>query len=267
MTTIISTIAHKGGVGKTTITVGLAEALATRNFRVLVADLDPQANASRRLGIAPGGDHATLVEIMDMGRGPVETGLASKVIRPCTWSSPAAARISVLPSRFDLSTREEDAARPGAVRRLKKLLDSEQIRTDYDVILIDTPPSLGHLTQNALVASELALLIAAPEHDAVEGALRSSDFINSYKDDLGNPGLGITGVVVNGYRSGTILHKTYLGALRENFGETLLRQPYLPLRTELANAMSAGVPLSSSAPVMWPQIQQLAENLMEKANG
>ena len=150
---------NKGGVGKTTVTVNLAAALAEAGRRVLVVDVDPQANAGRRLGVVhdPAAPRPTISEAIQANAA----GCAADVLVPCGWTGEEYRRIDVAPARFDLENRVSEAATLGAVLRLKTALDG--VDDDHDVVLIDCPPSLGHLTQLALAAADAAVCVAEPE--------------------------------------------------------------------------------------------------------
>ena len=156
---------NKGGVGKTTVTVQLAAALARSGLEVLVVDMDPQANATRRLGVS--------------------------------WNP---------------------AAPVPTMSEVIKALDGWSER--YDVVLIDTRPDLGHLVQMSLAAADTVLIVAAPEYDAVEAAVRVRDFVTEHSADLTNDGLAVGGVVVT-MRKPTAEHNFQLEGLADTFGKSL----------------------------------------------
>jgi len=213
---------NKGGVGKSQVTVHLADALARAGNTVLVVDLDPQANATRRLGVTidPAQPIPTMSEVLKSG----ERGVGEGAVVPCGWVDgtgaplPSAENIDLLPARFDLINRESESGQVGAVRRLKKSLDGWA--EDYDVVLIDTPPNLGHLTQMAMAAADAILIPTDPAYDSAEAAIRVRDFATVHAEDLGNPGLYVAGVIITRYRK-TLEAEEQIKGLSENFGDLL----------------------------------------------
>ncbi len=232
---------HKGGSGKTAATVNLAAALAEAGKRVLVVDLDPQANASRRLGAAVdvANPALTTAEIVKDG----SDGVAEQAIVPCGWPAPYTERIDVIPSRYDLENRISEAGTVGAVLRLRRALTG--VDDDHDVTLLDCPPSLGHLTQLAMAAAHAAVASVEPEYDSVEGALRYRDFIDAERnrEALNNQGLRVVGYIVSRVRVNVGAHTFQLDGLAETFGVELVWMPHVPERAPIKDAADAGLPL------------------------
>jgi chromosome partitioning protein len=217
----IAVINNKGGVGKTLIVRELGAALARKGRRVLLVDMDPQGNLTRRLAVGrpparPDGDRGpvprgiptaggTLATVLT--HGGVTKGGAASIVLPCGWDSAEAALIDVLPSEIALEDRVLDAALPGAIGRLRKALYG--LTDQYDYTIVDCPPSMGHLTQMVIAAldgeGDGILFPAIPERDAVNGAVRAAAFVSMWKEDLGAPGVALIGAVINGVR-GTRLH-------------------------------------------------------------
>jgi len=229
---------HKGGAGKTTITACLAEALAARGRRVLVVDLDPQANLSRRLGY-DGEALAGLVTVSEVVKAD-EFGCAAQAITACRWALPLTEQIDLIPSRFDLENRIPEAGQLGAHMRLARALAG--VTDDYDVTLLDCPPSLGHLVQLAFAASDGVLVPVRPEYDYVAGAVRVREFLAEHAANLARPGLTVAGVLVNEQDRRRGLHGFHVESLAELFGD-LVWQPSIPSRSVLAEAIDAGEPL------------------------
>jgi cellulose biosynthesis protein BcsQ len=259
---------HKGGSSKTTTTVCLAAALAEAGHRVLVVDLDPQANASRRLGVRfnPNDPAPTISEAIEESVPGME-GLAADAIVPAAWPEPYAERIHVVSSRFDLENRISEAGVVGAVGRLRRALAG--VDDDYAVTLVDCPPSLGHLTQNALACADAgAVTVLEPEYDSVEGALRYRDFITANAGELGNPQLRLIGVIVARLRANLGAHAFQLEGLDDTFGTDLLWSPYVPERAVVKDAADAAQPLSAypgpAASLMVDTWRELASRLAKE---
>jgi chromosome partitioning protein len=232
---------NKGGSGKTAATVNLAAALAEAGLQVLVVDMDPQANATRRLGLRyePTKPVATTSEVVASG---VE-GIAAEAILPSGWPTSYGELVSVIPARFDLENRVSEAAVLGAHTRLARALTGAD--DDFAVTLIDLPPSLGHLTQLGLAAADVALCTVEPEYDAVEGALRFRDFIARHGEQL-HPGprqLRLAGYIVGRARANLGAHAYQLDGLTETFGAELVWSPHLPERAAVKDAADTAVPL------------------------
>lgn len=229
---------NKGGSGKTAATVGLAAALAEAGHRVLVVDMDPQANASRRLGLRfdPAVPVPTTCEVVSSGAA----GVAGEAILPSGWPAPYAELVDVIPARFDLENRVSEAAILGAHTRLTRALDGAD--DGYAVTLIDCPPSLGHLTQLALAAADLALCTVEPEYDSVEGAVRFRDFLAANGAALGSPGLTVAGYLVSRVRANVGAHAFQIEGLADTFGDAVWT-PHVPERAAIKDAADTAVPL------------------------
>lgn len=171
---------QKGGVGKTTVTLGLASAAAAAGRRVLVVDLDPQASTSWVLGIEPDAEAPTVVDLLaDKARR------IDDIIRPSVWSD----HVDVLPSSSGLQELEA-----GPSKRLRKAL--ARVEDGYEAVLIDCPPSLGSLTRSALTASRHALIVVEPSALGLRGIGGVADLIDDVWDST-NPDLELAGVVLN----------------------------------------------------------------------
>lgn len=255
---------HKGGAGKTTATVNLAAALAELGRRVLVVDLDPQANASRRLArpFLHEDPQLTTSEVVQSGAD----GVAGDAIAPTGWPEPYANTVDVIPARFDLDNRVSEAGTVGAVGRLRRALDG--VDDEYDLTLIDVPPTLGHLAQLGFAASDHVLVVVEPEYDSVEGALRVRDFVTGYRTDLGRPDLAVLGYIVNRLRANVGEHAYQLDGLSERLGGDVWT-PYIPEWTASKDGASAALPLricgSARGPAMAGLWAELAQRLLTEA--
>lgn len=255
MSKVVVLANNKGGVGKSQVTAQLAGGLARRDLRVLVLDMDPQANVSRRLGVefkqeAP---IATMAEVIYGDK----KGIGQGAVVGCGWDAPEAQLIDLIPARFDLLNREAEAGAVGAVRRLVKALDGWS--DEYDVVLIDTRPDLGHIVQMSFAAAHAVLLVTEPEYDGVEAAVRVRDFVAEHAIDITNPNLVIGGVVVN-KRKQIAEHAFQLEGLNETFGD-LVWEPQIPAWSRFAEADAAAAPLSAWTDQRGRQTTQLYDDL------
>lgn len=250
---------NKGGAGKTTVIAHLAEALAARGRRVLAVDMDPQANLSRRLGYGESEliDMVTTAEVVAANR----KGCASDGLAACRWDlvpgapeevRALAGRIDLLPARYDLEARVSEAGQLGSHERLTRALDG--VAEDYDAVLLDCPPSLGHLTQLGLAASDAVVLVVRPEYDHLQGAIRVRDFVSAYRHHLGRPDLDVLGVIVNEHDRRRGLHQWHAESVSEAFG-TLVWQPPIPARAALAEAIDAAQPLRARGAAARPLVE------------
>ncbi len=171
---------QKGGVGKTTVTLGLASAAAAAGRRVLVVDLDPQASTSWVLGIDPTDLTRTVADVL----GGKHRKLGG-IVRPSAWTD----LIDVLPSNSGLQQLEA-----GSSKRLRTAL--ADVEDEYEAVLIDCPPSLGNLTRSALTAARHALVVVEPSALGLRGIGGVADLIDDVWDS-DNPDLELSGVVLN----------------------------------------------------------------------
>lgn len=223
---------HKGGVGKTDEVEGTAAELAIRGRRVLAVDLDPQGNLSRRMGYQEHelAERPTIAEAI---RDQSERTLRASFL-PCQWEQDWAERITLVPSRIELEERISEAGVPLSWQRLAACL--APVAAEYDDVLIDTPPTIGHLLHLALVASDHVVGVTTPTYDAVRGIYRLKAFVENEKQ---RAGLGLRcrmiGVVVNMKRTNVVTHEERTDALIDKFGD-LVWQPALPLRAAVEDA-------------------------------
>lgn len=234
----IALVNNKGGVGKTTTTVRLAEGLAKAGHRVLVVDMDPQGNASRRLGWAYDFENPQLT-ISEAIRAD-QAGAVAQVLQPIGWNVDYATCIALAPSRLELENRMSEAGIVGAWRRLVKALEGADDHFAYT--LIDCPPSLFHLTQMALAAADHVVIVTEPEYDSVEAAVRVRDFVRERAVELANPDLALTGVIVNAMQN-LASHADQLASVREIFGP-LVWDPVVRHRSLLVDADGDEIPLT-----------------------
>lgn len=239
---------QKGGVGKTTTTLGLADALTQEGERVLVIDLDPQATASAVLGFAPG-EVAGIDELLD-----AQDASVSSVALPTAWG------FDVVTGSLGLATRERRALH-GEEFLLRKILRKTE---SYDRVVIDCPPALGFLTISALIAATGVVMVTQASFASLHGVSEFNQTIERMSE--ANPALWLQGVIVNQY-SNTVEQNAHLDELEEAFGETLWHPP-VPHTVAAQSAFSTGVPPSqlrrgSAAATLRVAYRELALKLQE----
>ena len=226
MARIIGIINAKGGVGKTTSVLSLGSFLAAKGKYVLIVDLDPQANATSGLGVRLGDDHVNLYHTLVADTEPEaiikKTSLFGLDLLP---SAPSLAGANV----ELVETEEREFS-------LKKALD--RIRTNYDYVLIDSPPSLGLLTINGLVAAEQVIIPVQCEYYALEGLTQLFKTIDMVRASL-NPRLQILGVLLTMYDKRNKLANEVVAEVKKNFPGRVF-ETVIPRVVSLAEAPGFG---------------------------
>ncbi len=211
MTCVLSVANQKGGVGKTTTSINLAAAIALKKKRTLLIDLDPQSNASIAFFTAEEIQSATMYDVF--AEHPLEM---AKIIRPTKDPN-----LFVAPARLALARLEQQLA--GQFDAPFKLKDAlTPILKDYDYIVMDTPPALGILTVNALVASTHLLVPIQAAYFAIEG---TDDLLETYGRirSRPNPDLKVLGVVITLFDKRTNISRDTHEQIRSVFGEALFK--------------------------------------------
>lgn len=219
----ISISNQKGGVGKTTTAVNLSAGLVLAGKRILLIDMDPQANAT--INLLPQG-YQTKFTIKDIFYG---TEL-NKAICPSIMKG-----LDIVPSILGFAAIESElASKIGRELKLKKALN-DQVKQQYDFIIIDTPPSLDMISINTLCAAD-EMIIPIHEFYALEGVSQLMKVITQVKEDL-NPGLKISAILLTMYDERTNLAKEIKEKIQEIFGDALLNTT-IPRNIKLAEAPS-----------------------------
>lgn len=248
---VVATLSLKGGVGKTTVALGLAGAAQQHGVRTLLVDLDPQANATIALDVGDSG--ATVADVLDDPRRSV----LRRAIVPSGWGD----GLDVLVGAEQ--TERHNHPDPGAKqlsklgRALGRLTEDHETDDDhpdhdsddrgdhdlgpYRLVVIDCPPSLGQLTRSALAAAHRAVLVTDPTMFAVSGVQRAFDAVQTERQ-RGNPELQPLGVLINRVRPRNAEHEFRVAELRELFGP-LVFSGVLPDRSAVQQAQGACVPI------------------------
>ncbi|GEM49493.1 ParA family protein [Deinococcus cellulosilyticus] len=226
---VLALVNQKGGVGKTTTAVNLAAYLANTRRRILVVDIDPQANASSGLGV----------------RG-AEAGVYDALREPARLSDfiqqTEIKNLHVLPATPDLAgAGVELTDEPDALKNLLAGLEK------YDLVLIDAPPSLGPLTINALVAADALIVPLQAEYYALEGIAGLMDTIERVRDGL-NPALQVLGIVITMFDGRTNLSVQIEENVRNHFGD-LVFWSVIPRNVRLSEAPSHAKPINLYSPM------------------
>ncbi|MCZ2110555.1 MAG: AAA family ATPase [Dehalococcoidia bacterium] len=221
---VVTLVNQKGGVGKTTTAVSLAAALGRKGQRVLLIDLDPQANATSALGV----DGSELKGIYDALLD--EAPLAECIV------DVGDEHLSLVPANRELSGAEVELV-PVMARERRLTNALYPVRDRFDWILIDCPPSLGLLTINALTASESVVIPVQCEYMALEGLSRLVETLDLVRRNL-NPALTVLGVALTMFDGRTRLAQQVVDEVRTHFPQTF--QTIIPRSVRLSEAPSHG---------------------------
>ncbi len=221
---------QKGGVGKTTTTINLSAAIAETGKKVLVVDMDPQGNTTSGLGIDKDNTENTVYELL-LGEITLEECLKKDIFE----------NLSLIPSNVNLSGAEIELI---GLEEKEFLLKNalETVKSEYDFILIDCPPSLNMLTINSMCAGDTVLVPIQCEYYALEGLSQLIHTIDLVKERL-NPEIEIEGVVFTMYDARTNLSLQVVENVKENLNQNIYKS-IIPRNVRLAEAPSYGLPVT-----------------------
>ncbi len=228
---VVAVANQKGGVGKTTTAVNLAACVAAVGKRVLLFDLDPQANATSGLGLEK-------IEGGSAYRPLLGEGSLLEKIQNTSFE-----RLKVIPSEVDLCGADIELARAdNHLLRVAGALQPVLASGQFDVVIVDCPPSLGILTLNAFAAADGLLVPLQCEYYALEGISMINRILAQLRDNQVNPRLELLGVVMTMYDGRTKLAGQVVSEVREHFGDRVF-ETMIPRSTRLAEAPSFGKPI------------------------
>jgi cellulose biosynthesis protein BcsQ len=253
---VLSVSALKGGVGKTTITLGLASAAMAKGLRTLVIDLDPQCNASNCLG-AVGEFEFSAAEVLKKPRH----NSVLKAIVASSWAKGQTGRLDIMAANPRLSLRNTTKPSFKSLWNLEEAL--AKIEADYDLVLIDTPPSMNALTRMAWVASDRVLLVTEPSINSLLGIENAMKAFTELRKSV-NRQVSLFGVLINRLRPSVAEHQYRVNELEESYGPYLL-SPAFEEKSAVQQSQGAGRSIHSwpgqSAAKIAIQFESLLEQL------
>jgi cellulose biosynthesis protein BcsQ len=230
--TVTAILNQKGGVGKTTLALGLGAAGQREGHRILLVDLDPQGSAGWAMGVEADDEHLSVGDVLRTG----DPRVAAAAVVTSGWGE----GIDVLPASAGLIDREADGRDVTSLRRLRQAL--APLTADYEHVLIDCAPSLGPTTRAGLAAADGLLLVVELSALSVRGADAVMDTVHEIGSEA-NPDLDLFGVVVNRAPSVSGEADRQVQELSRHMGRGCVWRPFIPQRTVLNEAVGHRAPL------------------------
>ena len=253
MSKVIAITNQKGGVGKTTSAINLSAALAEANQKILLVDFDPQINATAGVGVELGDDDKTIYDAIH-DKTKTKDIIINDVIQ----------NMDLLPGAIELSGLETELLnKPNRESELKKVI--EQIKEDYDYVIIDCPPAVGILTVNALVASDACIIPVQCEYFSLEGLNQVLNAIELVRSNM-NPSLKIEGLLFTMYDARTRLGQDVVSVVKNNM-KVKVFETMIPRNIRLAEAPSNGKSILEydSASVGADRYRKLASEILRNS--
>jgi chromosome partitioning protein len=247
---VVALLNQKGGVGKTTVTMGLASAAMAAGHRVLVVDLDPQASSTWILGHDPQSIEVSVAEVMARAK-------ASEALHGSAWGD----EVDLLPASHRLQAR--DTGSPGRLRAALAELSNQ-----YDAVLIDCPPSLGNLTTSGLTAADHALIVVEPSALGLRGIGAVADLVDQVWDGH-NSDLDLAGVILNKVPAVSSEADRRVEELSRTVGKKAVWQPAVPQRVIVNQAIGERCPIhaygsratdvSAAFDALWARLRKITK--------
>jgi len=253
MSHIIAIANQKGGVSKTTTAINLGTALTLRGYKVLLIDMDAQANCSKGLGVILGVD--------DHG---IHTVLSNKALLKDIICPTPVDNLFIAPSHIELSTIEPELyGDVGGFRMLASAMEKMQM-DDYEYVIIDTPPSLGMLSVNSITSADSIIIPVEPEPYALDGMNALQRLIDKVRDRLKHP-VEILGVLLTRYQQGTKVHSALHEHLKNIWGDKLFKT-FIRKNVDVSAATMASLPVVVMMPKSMASLDYiaLAEEVVER---
>ena len=253
MSKVIAITNQKGGVGKTTSAINLSAALAEANQKILLVDFDPQINATAGVGIELDDDDKTIYDAIH-DKTKTKDIIINDVIQ----------NMDLLPGAIELSGLETELLnKPNRESELKKVI--EQVKEDYDYVIIDCPPAVGILTVNALVASDACIIPVQCEYFSLEGLNQVLNAIELVRSNM-NPSLKIEGLLFTMYDARTRLGQDVVSVVKNNM-KVKVFETMIPRNIRLAEAPSNGKSILDydSASVGADRYRKLASEILRNS--
>ena len=252
---VLSVSSLKGGVGKTTVALGLASAAFSQGLRTLVVDLDPQCDATTGLG-AIGVFGETVADVLQNPRHSI----VHRSIVSSTWTKLHPGTIDVMVGSPQTQTQDSPSPTIQEIWRLEVAL--AKVEREYDLVIIDTPPSINGLTRTAWVASDRVIIVTEPSLFSVVAADRTTHALDELRKGP-TPRLETLGILINRFRPQSTEGDFRVNELREKYGNRILPQ-VVEERTVLQQAQGAGRPIHG-----WPgesatEIAQVFDSILEQ---